>query len=126
MIRREMESGILEAFRQYPVVSVTGPRQSGKTTLVRKYFPDIPYVNLEMPDTRAWAHEDPRGFLPEYPENVILDEVQRAPNLFSYIQVFADEKRRPSQYILTGSHNFLLMESISQSLAGKMNDIFLF
>ena len=120
MIQRNISSSILKAFKQYPIVSITGPRQSGKTTLVRSLFTDKPYVNLENPDIRAYANEDPRGFLSEYPDSVILDEVQRTPHLFSYIQTLSDEKNQPSQYVLTGSHNFLLMENITQSLAGRV------
>lgn len=120
MIKRSISPSIQKAFKQYPIVSITGPRQSGKTTLVKMLFPDIPYANLENPDVRAYAIEDPRGFLSEYPAAVILDEVQRVPQLFSYIQTISDEKKRPSQYVLTGSHNFLLLENITQSLAGRV------
>jgi predicted AAA+ superfamily ATPase len=119
MIKRELSSSIQNAFKQYPIISVTGPRQSGKTTLVKNLFPDIAYVNLESPDARAYANEDPRSFLTEFPDSVILDEVQRSPHLFSFIQTLSDERNRPSQFILTGSHNFLLMENITQSLAGR-------
>ena len=120
MIKRDMASSIKKAFGQYPIVSITGPRQSGKTTLVKMLFPDVPYVNLENPDVRTYATEDPRGFLSDYLDAVILDEVQRVPDLFSYIQTMSDDKGRPSQYILTGSHNFLLLENITQSLAGRV------
>ncbi|MBN2103784.1 ATP-binding protein [bacterium] len=120
MIKRDISTNILSAFKQYPIVSITGPRQSGKTTLVKNLFPDIPYVNLESPDIRIYANEDPRGFLSDFPESVILDEVQRSPQLFSYIQAFSDDKNKSSQFILTGSHNFLLMENITQSLAGRV------
>ena len=120
MIKRDISSSIQNAFKKYPIVSITGPRQSGKTTLVKMLFPELPYVNLETPDTLTYANEDPRGFLSEFPESVILDEVQRSPHLFSYIQALSDEKNRPSQYILTGSFNFLLMEKITQSLAGRV------
>lgn len=106
--------------RDYPVVFLTGPRQSGKTTLARTTFHDFQYVSLEDLQTREEALEDPRGFLRrlEGPRGAILDEVQRAPDLFSYIQGFADE-RRGGPLILTGSQHFLLLESISQSLAGR-------
>jgi uncharacterized protein len=111
---------ILRRFaRQFPVVTLTGPRQSGKTTLARDAFPRHAYVSLETPDERAFATEDPRGFLERFRKPVILDEAQRVPDLFSYIQTFVDEDGRPGRYIITGSHNFLLMQSVSQSLAGR-------
>lgn len=119
MIPRHLEKTLLHAATQYPVVSVTGPRQSGKTTLVRSAFPDYGYVSLESPDHRAFALEDPRGFLAQFSGNAILDEVQRAPDLFSYIQGVVDEENRPGRFVLTGSHNFLLLQRISQSLAGR-------
>jgi uncharacterized protein len=98
---------------------LTGPRQSGKTTLSRAVFPDNEYVSLEYPDQRQFALEDPRGFLGQFKGNVILDEVQRTPDLFSYIQGMVDENPRPGRFILTGSQNFLLLSSISQTLAGR-------
>lgn len=103
----------------YPIVTVTGPRQSGKTTLVRAAFPTHAYVSLEDPDERRFALEDPRSFLERFTGPAILDEVQRAPDLFSYLQTRADETGRPGQFILSGSQNFLLLESVSQSLAGR-------
>jgi predicted AAA+ superfamily ATPase len=105
--------------RRFPVVTLTGPRQSGKTKLTREAFLRHAYVSLETPDDRAFASGDPRGFLERYPKSVILDEVQRVPALFSYIQTIVDSEDRPGRYILTGSHNFLLMEHLSQSLAGR-------
>jgi predicted AAA+ superfamily ATPase len=99
---------------------VTGPRQPGKTTLVRAVFKNLDYISLELPDQRQFALEDPRGFLSQFDGPVILDEVQRAPDLFSYIQVIVDERRdKVGQLILTGSQNFLLLQRISQSLAGR-------
>lgn len=119
MIKRHMEKALVAGARAYPVITVTGPRQSGKTTLVRKVFPDYDYISLENPDDRAFALEDPRGFLNRFQAPVILDEVQRVPELFSYLQGRVDEDDRPGRYILTGSQNFLLMEKVSQSLAGR-------
>ena len=104
--------------QQFQVITLTGPRQSGKTILVRAAFPQMPYVSLEDPDIRQIALTDPRGFLANYPTGVILDEIQNTPDLFSYIQRLVDENRQ-AQFILTGSSNFLLMERISQTLAGR-------
>ena len=120
MIRRISYSKIKEALHQYPIVSLTGPRQSGKTTLLKSMFTDFRYVNLEAPDIREFANSDPKGFLSEYNANVILDEVQRTPELFSYLQVLVDEKQTMGQFILSGSQNFQLMERITQSLAGRI------
>lgn len=121
MIPREAEAKIRSLALGFPAVSVIGPRQSGKTTLVRSVFPHLPYVLLEDPDTRAFAEEDPRSFLAHYEKSgAILDEVQRVPELFSYLQGVLDEHQRPGQFILTGSQNFLMMERISQSLAGRV------
>lgn len=109
---------MISLMKKFQVVTLTGPRQSGKTTLVRAVFPDLPYVSLEEPDIRQIALNDPRGFLSNYPDGAILDEVQRTPDLFSYIQRIVDEIRQV-QFILIGSSNFLLMEKISQTLAGR-------
>jgi predicted AAA+ superfamily ATPase len=97
-----------------------GPRQSGKTTLVKAAFKHKPYVSLENPDTRLFALDDPRGFLGSYPDGAILDEVQRVPAIFSYLQQVLDERNEPGYFILTGSNNFLLQENIAQSLAGRI------
>jgi predicted AAA+ superfamily ATPase len=105
--------------RTSPVVVLTGPRQSGKTTLVRQVFASKPYVNLEAPDVRQRALGDPRGFLDAFPDGAVLDEVQRAPELLSYIQVDVDARRQPGRWILTGSQNLLLLSGVSQSLAGR-------
>ncbi|MBI4268610.1 ATP-binding protein [Candidatus Uhrbacteria bacterium] len=118
-IDRYLGKKLLEAAEQFPVVSVTGPRQSGKTTLVKKIFSGKAYVSLEDPDMRHYASSDPRGFLAEYSGGVIIDEAQRVPDLFSYIQGVVDAHKKPGEFILTGSQNFLLLESISQSLAGR-------
>jgi predicted AAA+ superfamily ATPase len=120
MTPRLLEKNIRKAAEQYPVITVTGPRQSGKTTLIRALFPDNEYASLEEPELRQLASEDPRGFLAQFSgKNVILDEVQRTPDLFSYIQTRVDEVDRPGQFILSGSQNFLLMKNISQTLAGR-------
>lgn len=104
---------------QYPVITVTGPRQSGKTTLCQQAFPDKPYANLERPDTRDFARSDPKGFLAQFANGAVLDEIQRVPQLLSWIQVEVDEKKQMGQFILTGSHQFELSREISQSLAGR-------
>ena len=119
MIERDIAPRLIELFEQYPFVTVTGPRQSGKTTLCRQAFPHLKYVNLEAPDQREFAESDPRGLLSTLDGGAILDEIQRVPDLLSYLQVFADEKGRNSLFILTGSEHFKLSEAISQSLAGR-------
>lgn len=116
---RELTQELLLAAQQYPVVTLTGPRQSGKTTLIKHCFPDKAYVNLEAPDLQDLARRDPRAFLGQWPQGVILDEVQHIPELLSYIQVRVDENSSKGQFILTGSHQFALNEAISQSLAGR-------
>lgn len=118
MLYRHLTEALREAAATSPVVTLTGPRQSGKTTLVRAVFPAHLYLSLEAPDLRARALDDPRGFLAQG-ERLILDEIQRAPELLSYIQVLVDEDDRPGRFILTGSQNLLLMESVSQTLAGR-------
>jgi len=120
VIARILASKLLAAARQLPVVAVTGPRQSGKTTLVKNVFPGKAYVSLEDLDTREFAKSDPRGFLNNYPKGAILDEIQRAPELFSYLQTIVDEKQKPGMFILTGSQQFLVMENLSQTLAGRV------
>jgi uncharacterized protein len=118
MIERILASKITSLAQKFQVITLTGPRQSGKTTLVRAIFPALPYVSLEDPDIRQIALTDPRGFLSNYPNGAILDEIQNTPELFSYIQRIVDENRQ-IHFILTGSSNFLLMEKISQTLAGR-------
>ena len=119
MIPRTLDPVIRQRATYYPVVTLTGPRQSGKTTLVRAAFPAHPYATLEDPDQRAYALDDPRGFLAQYPAGAILDEVQRAPALVSYLQGIVDEDDRPGRFVLTGSQNLLLHGAVSQSLAGR-------
>ncbi|MCC6459762.1 MAG: ATP-binding protein [Saprospiraceae bacterium] len=120
MITRHLSEYLRAAARTMPVISLTGPRQSGKTTLVREAFPEHAYANLEHLPTRQYARENPVGFLEQYPNGLIVDEAQYVPELFSYIQVQVDKTRRNGDYILTGSQNFLLMENITQSLAGRV------
>lgn len=120
MIERDMKKTALLLAGQYPVVVITGPRQSGKTTLCRTTFPDKAYVNLEMPDIRQYAMDDPKSFLTDYAEGAILDEIQRAPELLSYIQGMVDEDDRAGRFILTGSQQFELMHSVTQTLAGRV------
>jgi predicted AAA+ superfamily ATPase len=120
MIQRELSQLLRDMASKMPIISITGPRQSGKTTLARLTFPDYAYVNLENPDTLEAAVSDPRLFLSQFQSGVIIDEAQRYPDLFSYIQTASDEANRPGKYILTGSQNFLLLEKISQSLAGRV------
>ena len=120
MIQRTAESELRYLAAHYKAVAVVGPRQSGKTTLVKYVFADKPYVSLENPDTRSFATEDPRGFLSNYPDGAILDEAQRVPSLFSYLQQILDESSLNGLFIITGSNNFLLQENISQSLAGRI------
>lgn len=120
MFNRHLSQKIVGLAKQFPVIAITGPRQSGKTTLAQMIFEKKPYVNLERPDLMEYALKDPQGFLAEYPKGAILDEIQRTPQLFSYIQVLVDQKQKPGMYILTGSQQFGMMEQISQSLAGRV------
>ena len=117
-IKRELEGYLSYISTKYPVVTLTGPRQSGKSTLVQHVFPEKKYVSLEDPDTQLFARQDPRGFLNTY-NNAVIDEAQKVPEIFSYIQTLVDNTDTPGQFILTGSSNFLLFEKITQSLAGR-------
>ncbi len=119
MITRILGDKLIETGTKYPIVTLTGPRQSGKSTLLKAVLPGYKYVSLEDPDIRSFALEDPRGFMATYPDKTIIDEVQRVPELFSYMQTYVDEKSGEGIYYLAGSQNFLLMQSISQSLAGR-------
>lgn len=117
---REIAPKIITALGQYPIITITGPRQSGKTTLCKIIKPEFTYVNLEDLSTREFAKTDPKGFLKTYSKNIIIDEIQYAPELLSYLQVHTDEIQANGAYILTGSQNFLLTEQITQSLAGRV------
>lgn len=119
MIARDLAPQLEAAARSFPAVTLTGPRQSGKSTLCRAVFPDHGYANLEAPDQRDFALHDPRGFLKQFPRGGIIDEVQRAPELASYLQPLIDEDPTPGRWVLTGSQNLMLLESVSQSLAGR-------
>jgi hypothetical protein len=118
-IERHLGATLRKVAQEYPAVTLTGPRQSGKTTLLKAVFPDHAYASLEDPDVRAFALDDPRGFLGQFRGPVLLDEAQRAPDLFSYIQTLVDADDTTGRFILSGSQNFLLMRSIGQTLAGR-------
>jgi uncharacterized protein len=120
LIARHAAPHLLKLARQYPALVITGPRQSGKTTLSQTTFPDKTYVSLEDMDTREFALHDPRGFLAQYPKGAILDEVQRCPQLFSYLQTKLDADKKSGQFVLTGSQQFDLLSGITQSLAGRV------
>ncbi len=119
MISRTLSASLLQDAREMPIITLIGPRQSGKTTLVREVFPSHRYVNLERPDIRSAVLDDPLGFIEEVREGAILDEVHRVPDLLSYLQVEVDEDPSPGRFILTASQNLLLMEKVSQTLAGR-------
>lgn len=119
MIPRKLAAKLRELAGYYPVVTVTGPRQSGKTTLCKASFPEKRYVSMEALDMRAFAHSDPRGFLDEYRQGAILDEIQRTPGLLSYLQEAVDANPEPGRFILTGSQHFGMSDAIAQSLAGR-------
>ena len=120
MINRSATLTLKKMAKDYPVITITGPRQSGKTTLARFVFAHKPYVSLEEPDQMEFAQEDPRGFLAQYPDGAILDEVQRCPALFSYIQGIVDKNKWSGLFILTGSQQFGLISKVTQSLAGRV------
>ncbi|MFQ5705140.1 MAG: ATP-binding protein [Gemmatimonadales bacterium] len=120
MIPRQQAKLARALAREFKILAVVGPRQAGKTTLARAVFAKKPYVNLEAPDTLLFATEDPRRFLAQYPEGAVIDEAQRCPKLFSYLQLIVDQRNVPGQFILTGSQHFGLMEQLTQSLAGRV------
>lgn len=119
-IQREIAPKIEEALGKFPVVAITGPRQSGKTTLCQMLKPEFAYVNLEDISVRDFAKNDPKAFLETYRDGVIIDEIQYVPDLFSYLQVYTDQRGINGEYLITGSQNFLMLERISQSLAGRV------
>ena len=123
MIQRTAKDKLKDLASKFKAVAVTGARQTGKTTLVKQVFKGKPYLSLENPETRNFALEDPRGFLASYPKGAILDEVQRAPELFSYLQEILDNSKVKGLFILSGSNNFLLQQNISQTLAGRVGYI---
>ena len=120
MIPRHTTALLEQLAAGFPVVALTGPRQSGKTTLARATFARHAYVTLEDPDTRALALADPRRFLQRFDQGAVLDEVQRAPELLSYLQGLVDERQRMGEFVITGSQQFGLLDSVSQSLAGRV------
>lgn len=123
LINRNLESTIKDVVNYFPVITLTGPRQSGKTTLCRMAFPDMPYVNFEDLSTLAEVQSDPKGFLGKYPNGLIIDEAQNYPEIFSYLQVLVDDALFNGQhnlhYVVTGSNNFALLERVTQSMAGR-------
>lgn len=119
IIKREISPKILELASKFPVITLTGPRQSGKSTLLRNLFPDFAYVSFENLDTREFANSDPRGFLNTYPRHAIFDEIQKCPDLFSYLQTHIDLTSEDGMYMLAGSQNFNLLDKVNQSLAGR-------
>lgn len=118
-VDRDMSPFLARAASKFAAITLTGPRQSGKSTLCRSIFPQLPVANLEELDVRAFAADDPRGFLAAHPHGAVLDEVQRCPSLLSYLQGTIDADPRPGRWVLTGSHNLSLIESVGQSLAGR-------
>jgi hypothetical protein len=120
MIQRQLYTKASQLLEKFPIIAITGPRQSGKTTFSKQLRPEYSYVNLEDITNREFAKNDPKGFLNIYKNGAIIDEIQYVPELFSYLQVFTDERNQVGEYIITGSQNFLLMQQISQSLAGRV------
>ena len=123
MIKRHIEAELLNLLGEYPVVMILGPRQAGKTTLAKTGLRGYEYSNLEVPETRQFATDDPKAFLAQFKGNVILDEIQRVPELLSYIQDIVDREQRNGQFVLTGSHQLALREAITQSLAGRTSNL---
>jgi len=121
LIKRQLATHIKNAATYYPIISVAGPRQAGKSTMLKEVFPDYEYVSLEDPDMYAMASSDARGFFDRYKEGVIIDEAQKVPELFSFMQGIVDKKRTPGRFVLSGSQNYLMHRNITQSLAGRID-----
>lgn len=121
LIKRKLSEHIKHAATYYPIISVAGPRQAGKSTMLKQVFPDYDYISLEDPDMHAFASTDARGFFDKYKEGVIIDEAQKVPELFSFMQSIVDSKRSPGRYVLSGSQNYLMHRNITQSLAGRID-----
>ncbi len=118
--KRKIETAIILASKKFPVITVTGPRQSGKTTLVKELFKNKPYINLELPDVADAIQQDPRSFFNKYKNGAVIDEIQRLPELIRYIQGIVDETKQPGMFVLTGSNQFMLLNQVTQSLAGRV------
>ena len=123
MLARTASDTLLRLALGFPILALTGPRQSGKTTLARAIFPNKPYISLENPDEREFADQDPRRFLSRFPDGAVLDEVQRCPALFSWLQGAVDERKRMGDFILTGSAQFDLIAGVTQTLAGRVGRV---
>ncbi len=119
IIQRDLSPKLMKVIQSWPSITLTGPRQSGKTTLCRNIFPNHPYESLEAPDIRAFATEDPRAFLTQFPQGAVFDEIQRVPELFSYLQGIIDKDPTPGRWVFTGSQNLSLLDTVKQSLAGR-------
>ena len=119
IVDRNIESFVRKVSREYPVITIVGPRQSGKTTLAKKMFPKLPYYSFENPDLTAEIKEDPKGFLNSLTRGAVLDEFQRIPEITSYLQQIVDNNPSTGMYILTGSRSLEIMDKVSQSLAGR-------
>ena len=123
MLKRIMAKTIEDLAKSFPIISITGPRQSGKTTLAQMVFPDKQYISLELPQELEWANSDPVSFLDRFPDGGIIDEIQLCPELFSHLQVKVDKAKIMGQYVITGSQQFSLNAKISQSLAGRVGNV---